>query len=506
MHRSSTAVIVASLAALVAVAPTAAADEGSLRASEFSFNDPASQLGKLAMAMVIEAPRLDDAQGGAGAIPRLEAHAAALEARSYQSASFGTAAGPNQVDPPAKETLPLTDARLDLASFQPGFQLHVYSLEGPLSYRTETDGATLASLAPVSMGPGWLGKGSGPGDGVPAGSNPDSADFARVDHPGPLVVQDQSAPRFRLLVEGTMVLELHGLTLDATAADGSATLASGTWREPVDPALPPATTAAAYQERSTFLRLFLKDGSLEFATDGGSPRIALAALDVQGDHSGPVTLEEASGSVERDGRKLVLDGSRHVVAAGSRLQVAPESSALAIDVDEAPLGPSGGTLASVAAPASAALMGTGAVLALAIAVGIGLLRRVLRMPALADVETAIEEGDYRKAARLASRILARLPGSEEAALGRAIALSKSGRHQEVVSELTGHLARRPASDGTLHYVLGLAQLESGRETEGMASLHEAVRLTPALQAEVAPRLGKAFSVHASTTRDVHGYA
>jgi predicted Zn-dependent protease len=151
-------------------------------------------------------------------------------------------------------------------------------------------------------------------------------------------------------------------------------------------------------------------------------------------------------------------------------------------------------------------VGTGAVLALVAAIGVGVLRRVLRMPALADVEHAIEEGEYRRAAHMAGRILSRLPGSEEALLGRAIALSKHGDNQAVVAELSRHLAAKPASDGTLHYVLGLAQLEVGRKEEAQASLKEAVRLTPSLQAEVAPRLGKVFSSPVTTTKETHGYA
>ncbi|HET6398102.1 MAG TPA: hypothetical protein VFH47_00935, partial [Candidatus Thermoplasmatota archaeon] len=57
-------------------------------------------------------------------------------------------------------------------------------------------------------------------------------------------------------------------------------------------------------------------------------------------------------------------------------------------------------------------------------------------------------------------------------------------------ELRGPLpAQRDPSDGSLHYVLGLALLDLGKDEEARQALSEAARRTPALAAEVHARLG-----------------
>ncbi|HJQ92678.1 MAG TPA: hypothetical protein VJ874_00160, partial [Candidatus Thermoplasmatota archaeon] len=345
--------------------------------------------------------------------------------------------------------------------------------------------------------------------GVPADGNQTPRTFSLVERPGPWVNHGSTAPKVSLTLQGTFTVEMLGVTLTVEDTEGNVTvLESGTWRSPVDPNAPPQASGSAYKVTTRFVRMQLTDAVLEFATDGGAPDLMWAASTASIDFAGRAAVLGAYGKVDSEKTgEIDLRNERHVLPEASRVVLTPlPESTLLLDVDETPFSPHVATLADVPAPASAALIGTGAVLALAIAIGIGVLRRVLRLPALADVETAIEEGEYRKAAKLAARILSRLPGSEEALLGRAIALSKVGRHQDVVTELTRHLALRPASDGTLHYVLGLAQIDAGRTPEGHASLREAVRLTPSLQAEVAPRLGKAFSVAQPTTKETNGYA
>jgi tetratricopeptide (TPR) repeat protein len=215
--------------------------------------------------------------------------------------------------------------------------------------------------------------------------------------------------------------------------------------------------------------------------------------------SGPVDLTGATGQLTRGGRTVSLDDAEATLDAGNTFTLAPSGERLDIKVRPAPV-QTRGFLAEVPAPASAALVGAGAAAALLAAVAIGLLRNVLRRPELADVERAIEEGSFRKAAYLAARILARRPGDESVLLGRAIALTKSGRPEQAVREVDAHLRGAPASDGSLHYVLGLAQLDLGRDAEGRAALREAVRLTPSLHTDVAPRLGSVAS------KETHGYA
>ena len=506
MTRTARSLVLGALLALLAAAP-AAADEGGLVAGALQYDASSRQTGLLGMFFANDA-KLDEGgqQVTTGARPWIDLQAAAIEAVQYEEReTLVTAAGlPTVPVPETGESSQVPSsfgaARGHLTRFQPGFEVHIYSLgETALPYEAETQGGRIGASENASMSPGIFGE-----DSIPANSPRDST-FATLVRPGPWIIGYELSPATSVVLQGDFVVELFGITLQVDSDQGPQVLESGQWSSPAA-GTPPAQGVAADTVRR-FVRLRLTDATLEFATDSGSPTIAWAVHDFVGTFDGPVAMTDARGPVRTKAGDIDLRHERYVAPAGSLLQVVPDSSeALAVQVEEAPLSPKGGTLASVPAPASAALIGAGAILALGIAIGIGVLRRVLRLPALADVETAIEEGAYGKAARLAGRILARLPGSEEALLGRAIALSKAGQPQAVVAEVTRHLASRPASDGTLHYVLGLAQLETGQASEGQASLREAVRLTPSLQAEVAPRLGKAFSVAPTTTRETHGYA
>lgn len=479
------------LLALLAGVPAATAANAHVLTSVIAYDAPASQQGDLAMFFLLQlAPKTG--------LPWMDLSAARVEAvqwqQEYDQADADGIRQPVPGDPPTPTPHDLTDAHLVLQSFQGTFEVHVFSPQGVLPYKLESNGGQITSDTP-RMGEAAYGPtaaGAAMTDGRADGSR-----FSLIERAGDWVVHTSGAPRVGLHVDGDFVVEMSGLTL-ADPADPSTTLESGKWTSPIA-GTPPQTQGAAYHVRQVFLRLTVTGGALDVGTEAGSPDLYWAASDVSSVHSGAVTLKDAvwngDGAVQ----------TRAVVPANSVLAIRPQGTQLAVGVSDAPAGPQG-AVAQVAGPASAALVGTGAVLALAAAVGVGVLRRVLRLPALADVEGAIEAGEYRKAARLARRILARLPGSEEALLGRAIALSKDGRPDVVVDELTRRLAERPASDGALHYVLGLAQLEVGREEDGHRSLREAVRLTPSLHAQVAPRLGKPFSSPLHTPKETHGYA
>lgn len=503
--------LIALTAALLAAALPVTADEGRITAGAVEYGNPAIQGGQLAM-LYIAAGELD--LGGPSAeqaTPWIDLKAATLAAVEYSETHTEASApgapfpvvGPekNHPDVPSE----YSQAHAYLTAAQPDFQVQIYSMEGTIRYSAETMAGHFAAGDRAVMSSGYF---STTPDGH-QGDPPESATdlFARVDRAGPWIIHYDTAPSFAVTLEGDFVVEMAGISLQVESEGRQGTLESGSWRSPLDPNAPPQSADYAYAKTTKFVRIHLTDAVLELATEGGDPDLMWAATGVATDFSGRAAVMDAFGRLETDAGAVDLRNERHVLPPASRVLLHPQvGEQLTVDVAPQPLAPSGGTLASVPAPASAALIGTGAVLALGIAVGIGVLRRLLRLPALADVERAIEEGEYRKAARLAGRILSRLPGSEEALLGRAIALSKSGRPHEVVAELTRHLALRPASDGTLHYVLGLAQLEAGREAEGKASLREAVRLTPSLHAEVAPRLGMAFSVAQPTLKETNGYA
>lgn len=512
MHAARLALL-AMTAALVAAALPATAEAGQLRATHVEYEGPSAHTGQLALLYAADGALVT---GGpeTGARPWVDLEAAGIHAVQYEETRAEASVpgpvpyvvpGPDEDAPEA--TSHLMAARAHVTAFQPGFQLNIFTLDGAIDYTLEASGGAFAASDRARMGPG------GWGDDAFQGAPPEGArtprTFSLVDLPGPWVSHGSAAPKVSLALQGTFTVEMLGITLAVEGADGTtAVLESGTWRSPLDPNAPPQASDSAYKVTTRFVRMELTDAVLEFAMDGGASDLFWAASTAAADFSGRAAVLGAVGKLHSDAAgDIDLRNERHVLPAASRVLLAPlPESALLLDIDESPMSPQGATVAEVPAPASAALIGAGAVLALAIAIGIGVLRRVLRLPALADVETAIEEGEYRKAAKMAGRILSRLPGSEEALLGRAIALSKAGRHQDVVAELTRHLALRPASDGTLYYVLGLAQLDSGRATEGQASLREAVRLTPALQKEVAPRLEKAFSVPQPTARETNGYA
>lgn len=500
--------LIAVSAVLLATALPVAADEGRLTAEAVEYSDPASQGGLLAMLAVRDAMLDEQGREVNGARPWLDLQAASIVAVEYMDTRSEATVPDSSLpavegsrDRAAPKQSEFSQAQGHLAEYQAGFQVHAYSVDGTVSYTLDAAAGRFLAADRAVLSQAGLGTSE---DANPA--HPEDR-FALVDRPGPWVLHYETSDQMRATLQGDFIVELMGVSLQVEGDGKEATLRSGSWTSPLNPAAPPEATEVAHTRTTRFLRLTLTDATLEFATSGGAPVMRWASSEATADFTGRAALVDAQGPLHTAAGEIDLRHERYVLPEGSRLAAqAREGALLDLEVLPAPLSPHGGTMANVPAPASAALVGTGAILALAIAVGIGLLRRLLRLPALADVETAIEEGEYRKAARLAGRILARLPGSEEAMLGRAIALSKAGRPQDVVAELTQHLALRPASDGSLHYVLGLAQLDAGHAAEGQASLREAVRLTPSLQAEVAPRLGKAFSVAQPTTRETHGYA
>lgn len=483
--------------ALVATAMPAMADgESDLRAGSLSHEGAASHEGTLAALFVQESGE------GEASVPWLAGQAASLHAKSYtitrdrvtvSALPFGTAYTPPQRQP--VEEARAEQAVLRLGAFQPYYEVHVFALNGHLPYEAVVAGQTLRPAPQVVMEETFAEESFST---LPP-QDLDAYGFSTVQRTGPFALHTDSSERSEITVRGDFVVELTGLTLDVAARDGAFSLASGVQDEPVADGAP---EEAAAHEQNTFIRLFLDDAELTLAADGGLPRFEWASATSTLTTSGPVTFYHSYGTIG----DRVLQDDRYVLEPGRVLAITPQNEGLAVAVDRPTDVGTRGTIAELPAPASAVLVGGGAILALAIAVGLGLLRRVLHPPVLADVESSIEAGQFRRAARQAARILARRPTDESALLARAIALTKGGQQEAAVVEVGRHLASRPASDGSLHYVLGLAQLELGQEDAGRASLKEAVRLTPSLMAEVAPRLGKAFSAPTTTARETNGYA
>lgn len=503
--RSSVPVLLLVLAFAAMAGPVAAADDA-FRVGSLVHDGPAVQEGELAMLFLLG--MVPDAGAAPPARPWVVGSAGSVRAVEYTGAyrEFDLPAPPvpPPVDPPVDTVqvpgntyrspdATFTLAQIKLAEYQDAFEVHAFGEDGFVSYSADSDQRSLEQRPKMQMSAqGFASDGLSPG-GTDGGL--ESPNFAFVEREGPFVLNEGDARHSEVTLRGSFVLEMYGITLDLVAADGQATLASGEWRDPM------ADGSGAYDVRENFVRLFFEDAELTLGVDGTAARMEWVSSGLAMEPTGAVTLYHAYGRLG----DAEFNDDRFLLPAGNRLAIAPTSDGLRVAVDEASLGPRG-TIADVPVPASAALVGSGAVLALLVAVGIGLLRRVLRLPQLAEVERAIEAGEYRRAARMAGRIVARRPDDESAILARGIALSKAGQHQRTVAELSSHLAQSPASDGSLHYVLGLAQLDLGQRDAARLTLKEAVRLTPSLQADVGSRLGKAFSSPAPTPREASGYA
>lgn len=480
---------------MVALAvPGQAADEG-LRVSSLDYEGGSESAGRLSMFYFADGYAESDAivPGGnppSPSTPWIDLRAARATAWTFASTMLVGPAG-NQlyvVDEPHGDDEALTHLDLQLTGFDAGFQVHIFTLDGTVLFATNAGAGTITSTDGAVMCPGEWGENQcvEGASSEPVANNP--PDFARVEAGGPMLSHVASAAGFTLTVTGDFVLEFYRVTLAGSATEGEREFSTGLYTRPLAPGLPTATEdAAGYQDRR-FARLLLEDATIEVAAKSGLPRVAWAATELSAENSGAVTLNGVFGTMVRpNGEKVEHRGGQVILPAGSRFDLQPGSGNMALAFDDE-RAETQATIVDLASPQSATLVGTGAILALAAAVGVGLLRRWNTAPALADVERSIEAGHFRRAARLAKRILRRNPGFEDAVLARAIALAKSGRNERAARELSDHLAVSGASDGSLHYVLGLACMDLGRDDEGRAALREAVRLTPSLAVEVASRL------------------
>lgn len=474
-------VFAAALALLLV--PPAAAHSGSLTIDSASYAGGASQEGGLAALYI-----LHNQEAAFRPDLRLDLQAGAVQAYEIERSAIVPLPGAefqipvNDPDPAAAKTrrLSLSDAVATLDGFQDGFQIHLVPA-GPVKFSATSDAGALLRYDSLFMAPGRF---------APAAAadtpdqEPESPQFWHVRIDEPLLVHDDQATRFAIEASGDFTLELRSVSLQAQDASGTHRLQSGTWQQPLAPG--PAA-AAATRQTDVLLRLAIEGGVLRLVLGGASAEILWAAYSAASVHDGEVLLRGATGTLEQDGARVELAGTPFALPAGSVLTLAPGAQRLGVDVaadDAARLTASSPFLA--AGPSIA--VGLAAVASLAIAVLLGLLAR-RNGSTLAHVEAAIEAQRYAHAARVARRILRRSPGQEDAMLARAIALSRGGDLRQAVDELEGHIAVRGASDGSLHYVLGVALLDLGKQEPARAALAEAVRRTPALAADVAGRLG-----------------
>lgn len=499
------------------LAPAAAAEGGALTADAAKYRGGSRQDGDLSALLlvddvVVEAP-LQGAPQARPSTPYIDLQAERMEAVLIEQRTY---VGPQQVGPNTIPTVPVQDptalepdvtqltlaqVHATLTTHQAGFQVHVLALDGA-RFTAQTEAGAYDPFDAVYIGDSDFKQRPDELDAV--GQDPESPNFWGVSFDAPHVAHREDSGRFGVTIVGDLVLEMTGITLHAAGADGEADLASGSWRESV-------AGSPVDAKRDVLARLFLQGATLRISTVGGEPLAQWASRGLDAVVDGEATLEGATGTLASDGEVLELRDQTYVVAAGNALRLDPGEGTLAMSVAPAPNAQAATPVRDGEAPAL--LVAIGAVLALLAAMALGLLRRATTAPDLRSVEAAIEAGRYARAARMAGRILRARPGLEDAVLGRAIALSRAGRSARAVAVVQEQLATRGASDGSLHYVLGLALLDLGRKDEARAALAEAVRRTPALEADVAARLGAtaaalagAAADSASTQREVNGYA
>lgn len=516
--RALAALLLFALAATLA-APPAAADVGELRA-EASVHAGGSRLTGDAVAFFLvdevvdpEAlPAVSPATASDEPVLGIDVDAGQLEAMVFERHQIVSAqdlvfqADPRHpTQPPTRQVL--ERAKGQLVAQQDKFQVTVLPADpaAAVPFSAKAQAGRMEPVDSLHMGPGRF-RHAIAGD--VDDRDPQVYDFWNVRIDAPLVVHEDEVGQMDVTFTGDLIIEVLGASLQLRGQDGDLTLETGVWRDPGLGTGAPIDQPAASAQRTVFARILLMDAKVRITVQGGSPGLYVAAPAMDSDNDGQVTLLGAVGRVGVGDEVRELDGDRYVAPPAHHIQVGRDGDLLAVSLAPMSQGPTPAGQALFPATASSLLVGVGAVLALAMAVALGLARRITHTPELAQVEAAIEAQRYGQAARLAKRILRAQPASEDAMLGRAIALSKDGRAGRAIAEIHSHLAKRDASDGALHYVLGLAFLDLGREDDARAALGEAVRRTPALQADVVSRLGQQTSSAPQPTsaREVHGYA
>lgn len=297
----------------------------------------------------------------------------------------------------------------------------------------------------------------------------------------PVVVSRSHGADGAVRVQGDFIIEVLGI--DVTLETGSSNHTIHTGVDNSSESLP------AYVIRQSTLRVFVRDGLLEIQQRGINTEFewAMRSIEVAGD-DGQIRME---GSDDGPSEVRFANGYTGVLTPGN-------GERLDMGLTEEPAGPTASTWLSPDGFNPLPFM----IAALVAAVAAVAVLAGRRTPSLSLMERALESGSFLRAARLARRIIRADPTVESAHLGQAIAFSRTGRPERVVQDLESYLDGTEPSDGTLHYVLGLAYRDLGRESAAADALSEAVRRTPALATQI-PHPGQ--PPHPTAPGDAQGY-
>ena len=473
------------------------AANAAISATLLSYDEDAMMDGRL------ELLHLRFGDGGQGS-PWLQASAARIEAIQYNAPYLVTDQPPGQQPLTYQEKTPVADRQdlgagsLRLVGSHGVARLLAYAPSG-VEMQGSTSEGSIVARGPVVLNGNGLHVVDGTEPATCSGDRPDLPEFCTLERDGPLLLHTTDGASASVALRAPfLVLELYGLDVRVDAAR-DLTLATGRFPEEVGPVAGPV-----HREHDVFLRIFLTDASIEVATDGPGGLLQWAGTNLRSSYGGPATLSAAQGPYQTQEGIIDLNDERFVLPAGSRLALTPLQHGRMEIVDRDTSAPLATAPDVSTTTASLAVLAFAFMLPLAAFAAWMLLRR--RNATLPAMEAAIAAGRHRRAAALAGAILRREPGQEDARLGRAIALTKTGRHARAAREVQEHLGVHDPSDGSLHYVLGLALLETGRAKEGREALREAVRRTPALEADVRARALDALPPAARAQGFKEGYS
>ncbi len=347
------------------------------------------------------------------------------------------------------------------------------------------------------------------------------AEFATVTENGPLVHVKAASIGHIVEVSGDLVLEFTGVSITAEDEVGKTESLDGRSKTgPVQTdtglSLPAESQAVVYETEYHYITIKLTNARLQFVVEDEKAFSSWVYEEVSVLPQGKTTFANATGDLNRDGVQFRYNNEDAVLEPGNfRIDMLAREQML--DLDVVPAGSDAPrTTGTFLLPKNTStwlggsLVAVG-VAAMAVAAAILVRRRVAGLPHISGMEKALAEGRFSSAARMAKRILDKEPGMEDAAIGRAIALHKGGRSRLAVREVRKRFRDgREPTDGVLHYVMGLACIDLGRNEEAQEAMRQAVRRTPSLLGEVKAYFPSLFSevkeaVKAATpVRSPHG--